>query len=199
MDAQFVGRTGKCPRCGQLFKVPMLGVVSSIRDSQAIGEKSQRPVVSSQPDSIPLEPSPLAKSPMPLPALISLNPLDGLAPEPKRKPPFLNRRTQLILGLASAIILGFIGIAFVGSYFGYWDSPNSKQLSIEELQQQVFQSIQADFATRGVQAVPNSLGLVHEQGNIYDGVLKCTSDGAPLNIKVKVTYDGNTSMWETEQ
>jgi hypothetical protein len=170
MDAEFAGRSGRCPQCQSPFVVPLMGVVTL---SNKLDNSSTKTAVAVQ------------------------FPVDGLATEPKRKPPFLNRRTQLILGLASAIILGFIGIAFVGSYFGYWDSPDSKQLSIDELQQKVFQSIQTEFPAKGIQAIPNSLVLVHEQGNIYSGVLSCTSDGAPINIKVKVTYDGNGFVWET--
>lgn len=72
------------------------------------------------------------------------------------------------------------------------------RLSTSELQDQVQLSILESFSkNRNLSFIKiNSLTLIHNNGNHYNGILKYEDQGSPDQLLVDVVYDGNQFMWQ---
>lgn len=74
-------------------------------------------------------------------------------------------------------------------------------MSTNELAEEVKTRILETWAkvpeTRDVKI--DSLMLVHESGNKYNGILQASQSGEKLSLTVDVTYDGEYIMWQIKE
>ncbi len=66
----------------------------------------------------------------------------------------------------------------------------------DDLEKQVEKEMVKKFHDDGQKLVVKELVLIHENGNNYSGLAKCTLDGENIEYDVKVVSDGRKFKWE---
>ena len=67
----------------------------------------------------------------------------------------------------------------------------------DEVKTSILETWSKEPETRDVKI--DSLILVHESGNKYNGILQVSQSGEKLSLTVDVTYDGENYMWQIRE
>lgn len=96
---------------------------------------------------------------------------------------FIKKQTALAKAALIYTVIGLVLSIAITSLFGSSDT--------DMLEKEVKEMMVKEMKAKGMNLVVSDFTLVHQSGNDYIGIARCTLDGEKIDLDVKVVYDGS--------